>query len=229
MGAEKRGALIVLEGLDRSGKSSQCHRLVEFLKGTGLKVEAWRFPDRTTAIGSSISAYLGGGAELDDRAVHLLFSANRWEKRLQMERKLMAGTTLVVDRYSYSGVAFSAAKGLDLEWCKAPEVGLPAADLVLYLDISPEEAAVRGGYGDERYEQLDFQKKVALQYKGLQGKRWKIVDARQSFDQVHELMRETCVKTVSNCLNGCHHLSWLWTGRLTIAHCFITNSFFLHR
>ena len=35
-----------------------------------------------------------------------------------MESKLKSGTTLVVDRYSYSGVAFSAAKGLDIEWCK---------------------------------------------------------------------------------------------------------------
>jgi thymidylate kinase len=35
-----------------------------------------------------------------------------------MESKLKAGTTLVIDRYSYSGVAFSAAKGLDLGWCK---------------------------------------------------------------------------------------------------------------
>ena len=35
-----------------------------------------------------------------------------------MESKLLSGTTLVVDRYSYSGVAFSAAKGLDIEWCK---------------------------------------------------------------------------------------------------------------
>lgn len=35
-----------------------------------------------------------------------------------METKLKAGTTLIVDRYSYSGVAFSSAKGLDIEWCK---------------------------------------------------------------------------------------------------------------
>lgn len=35
-----------------------------------------------------------------------------------MESKLKAGTTLVIDRYSYSGVAFSVAKGLDLDWCK---------------------------------------------------------------------------------------------------------------
>lgn len=35
-----------------------------------------------------------------------------------MEAKLKAGVNLIVDRYSYSGVAFSAAKGLDIEWCK---------------------------------------------------------------------------------------------------------------
>ena len=35
-----------------------------------------------------------------------------------MESKLRGGTTLIVDRYSFSGVAFSAAKGLDLTWCK---------------------------------------------------------------------------------------------------------------
>ncbi|KAK8669632.1 hypothetical protein V6N13_107057 [Hibiscus sabdariffa] len=92
-----------------------------------------------------------------------------------MESKLKAGTTLIVDRYSYSGVAFSSAKGLDFEWCKAPEIGLIAPDLVLYLDIPPEKAAERGGYGDERYEQLEFQKKVARHYKLLEDSSWKIM------------------------------------------------------
>lgn len=41
-----------------------------------------------------------------------------------MEDKLRGGTTLIVDRYSYSGVAFSSAKGLDTEWCKVIS-GLP--------------------------------------------------------------------------------------------------------
>ena len=78
-----------------------------------------------------------------------------------MEATLKLGTSLIVDRYSYSGVAFSTAKGLDLSWCKAPEVGLPTPDLVLYLDITLEIATERGDYGEERYEQLDFQKKIA--------------------------------------------------------------------
>jgi dTMP kinase len=76
-----RGALIVLEGLDRSGKSSQCARLLSFLEGTGRATEGWRFPDRDTSVGKMISAYLANESQLDDRTIHLLFSANRWEKR----------------------------------------------------------------------------------------------------------------------------------------------------
>lgn len=42
--------------------------------------------------------------------------------RSLMETKLKTGTTLIVDRYSYSGVAFSSAKGLDIEWCKVKDL-----------------------------------------------------------------------------------------------------------
>ena len=66
----------------------------------------------------------------------------------------------MVDRYAYSGVAFTAAKGapgLDRAWCMAPDVGLPAPDAVFFLNLTVEQAAARGGYGEERYEKADFQ------------------------------------------------------------------------
>ncbi|GMQ10005.1 hypothetical protein CsSME_00053182 [Camellia sinensis var. sinensis] len=116
--SDSRGALIVLEGLDRSGKTLQSRKLISYLEGLSYSVESWRFPDRNTGVGQMISSYLANKSELDDHAIHLLFSANRWEKRSLMENKLRSGTTLIVDRYSFSGVAFSSAKGLDIEWCK---------------------------------------------------------------------------------------------------------------
>lgn len=76
-----RGSLIVLEVLDRSGKTSQCGNLLAYLQGKGFSVEAWQFPDRSTSVGKMISAYLANESQLDDRTIHLLFSANRWEKR----------------------------------------------------------------------------------------------------------------------------------------------------
>ncbi|GAA0140119.1 nucleotide kinase [Lithospermum erythrorhizon] len=200
--SESRGALIVLEGLDRCGKTSQSTRLVNYLNGIGHSVESWRFPDRNTGVGQMISSYLSNKSQLDDRAIHLLFSANRWEKRSLMEDELKRGTTLIVDRYSYSGVAFSSAKGLDIEWCKAPDIGLLAPDLVIYLDISPEEAAKRGGYGGERYEQREFQKKVALFYQKLQDPTWKIIDAKLEVEDVEKLIRDMVLDCILTCKKG---------------------------
>lgn len=79
--SNSRGALIVLEGLDRSGKSSQSSRMISYLEGLGVSAELWRFPDRSTCVGQMISSYLANQSELDDHTIHLLFSANRWEKR----------------------------------------------------------------------------------------------------------------------------------------------------
>ena len=76
-----RGALVVLEGLDRSGKTSQSCELLSHLQSVGFSTELWRFPDRNTAVGKMISAYLSNQSHLDDHTIHLLFSANRWEKR----------------------------------------------------------------------------------------------------------------------------------------------------
>ncbi|XP_071706954.1 thymidylate kinase-like [Rutidosis leptorrhynchoides] len=204
-----RGALIVLEGLDRSGKTSQSVRLRSYLDSLGYAVESWRFPDRDTVVGKMISSYLLNQSQLDDHTIHLLFSANRWEKRSLMEAKLKSGTSLIVDRYSYSGVAFSSVKGLDIEWCKAPEVGLLAPDLVVYLDIPPEKAAERGGYGGERYEQLEFQKNVAQYYKMLSDASWKIIDASLPIEDVEKQLKEVVLDCVMSCQKG-KLVSQLW-------------------
>jgi len=90
----------------------------------------------------------------------LRFCQNRWEFAAEIEHILSSGTTIVCDRYAYSSVAYSCAKGLDMEQCKLGDVGLPAPDVVIVLVIDPEEAARRGSqYGNERYENIEFQKK----------------------------------------------------------------------
>ena len=63
---------------------------------------------------------------------------------------------------------------VDLQWCKAPEVGLPAPDVVLFMKLSPEAAALRGGYGEERYEKTEFQNKV--RYSGGSSWAWYFLD-----------------------------------------------------
>ena len=95
-----------------------------------------------------------------DQAVHLLFSMNRWESKTDMAEAMIAGINVVCDRYAYSGVAYSAAKGLDFDWCKNADQGLMQPDIVFYLNARVEETEKRGGFGEERFEKTDFQKKV---------------------------------------------------------------------
>eukprot|EP00882_Tetradesmus_deserticola_P016120 GHRQ01017196.1.p1 GENE.GHRQ01017196.1~~GHRQ01017196.1.p1 ORF type:complete len:140 (+),score=18.78 GHRQ01017196.1:209-628(+) len=77
-----RGAFILFEGVDRCGKSTQTSLLTKALQDKGVAVESWNFPDRkNTVTGPAIHEYLTGKEDHNDQTIHLLFSANRWEKR----------------------------------------------------------------------------------------------------------------------------------------------------
>ncbi|XP_075935465.1 thymidylate kinase [Anarhichas minor] len=208
----KRGALIVLEGVDKAGKTTQCNRLVQALQESGRPAEMMRFPDRTTTIGQLISAYLEKKSDLEDHTVHLLFSANRWELVPLMKKKLEQGITLVVDRYAFSGVAFTSAKpGFCLDWCMKPDVGLPKPDLVMFLQLSPAEAAHRGQFGEERYETSVFQRAVQQKFEQLRkdpSVNWQVIDASQSVEDVHENITTHSLYTVNTAQN--RPLGELW-------------------
>lgn len=76
---------------------------------------------------------------------------------------LDSGTTIVCDRYAHSGMVYSAAKGnpaLRLPWARAPDVGLPRPDRVVFLDLDEATARARGGWGDEVYENAEMQRQV---------------------------------------------------------------------
>ena len=68
-----------------------------------------------------------------------------------------------------------------MEWCKQADVGLPRPDKVLHLTLSSEAAAKRGGFGEERYEQTDMQKRVAANFDKLKESYWQV-----RIDVVHQ-------------------------------------------
>lgn len=157
-----RGLFIVFEGLDRSGKSTQVNLLVNLLNAVRIS-----FPDRNLPTGRIINNYLTSQDNLDDHAVHLLFSANRWERCKFILDTLNSGRHIVCDRYAYSGVAYTMSKGLNKQWCMMPDAGLPKPDLVFYMQAEPELLARRGNYGEERYEKIEFQKKVRMNFEEI--------------------------------------------------------------
>jgi dTMP kinase len=121
--------------------------------------------------------------------MHLLFSANRWELSSEIEAKLNAGITIILDRYIASGLAFSMAKGLGMDWSLAADKGLPSPDITFYLKMDPDHASTRGGYGAERYERLEFQRKVSTAYQTqvhCHHPPWVNIDASNSIEAIHK-------------------------------------------
>jgi dTMP kinase len=136
-----------------------------------------------------------------------------------MEEALKAGTTLVVDRYAFSGVAFSAAKcvpGMDRAWCAAADVGLPAPDAVLVLTLAEAEAEARGGFGGERYERREMQRAVRGEFKRMWGSggastTWHEVDAAGSVEEVAARVEAAAADAREKAAKGAP-LETLWTG-----------------
>ena len=142
---------------------------------------------------------------MEDHVIHLLFSANRWEAARQIQNDIAKGVTIVADRYYYSGVVYSSAKDnpeLTLEWARNPEVGLPQPDLCIFLDISPADAARRGGFGAEKYENSDMQTRVREMFNKLLSiaarEEIVVVAAGQLFQKVEQDVMEA----VRNCLKS---------------------------
>jgi dTMP kinase len=77
MTLKPRGTLIVFEGGDRCGKSTQVSALQSHLSSLKIPNTTLKFPDRTSSTGLVINSYLQKNTELSDEVVHLLFSANR--------------------------------------------------------------------------------------------------------------------------------------------------------
>lgn len=184
--AEKRGLFFVFEGLDRSGKSTQSKLLAKHLEESG-PVKWMCFPDRSTPAGGLIDLYLRNKIELSDEAIHRLFSANRWQATQSIIAALNEGTSIVCDRYAFSGVAYSSAKGLDLAWCKGPDRGLPLPDGVFFLHIDEKVGASRANFGDERYENAAMQAGVRAKFRLEEiraGVNWNDVDGAREISVI---------------------------------------------
>jgi len=179
------GLLIAFEGLDQSGKQTQAERLRDRLVDAGRLVRLLSFPAYDTAIGGEIERALRGDRQYGADVMQLLYVANRYEWKPQMERELARGTILVCDRYLASSVAYGEAQGLDRAWLLEMQRHLPQPDLTLLLDIDPGVSARRKTTDRDRYEQdLALLGRVRASYLGQVTDRWVQIDANRDRDMV---------------------------------------------
>jgi dTMP kinase len=187
-----RGLFVTLEGIDRSGKSTQAALLCRALGPVALAV---REPGGT-AVGEEIRSVLKDPAlSIGPEAEALLFAAARAELVREVIRPALdAGRVVVCDRYLDSSLAYQGAvRGLGVDAVReANELGtgglLP--DLTLLLLVPPAAAAVRAGQAD-RFEDegTAFQARVQAAYEELAAaapERWRRIDASRPPERVHE-------------------------------------------
>ncbi len=160
--------LIVLEGLDGAGKSTQVKQLKEYLLQRCGSLEYIHFPRYDAPVyGDLISRFLRGDFGANDQVhpqlVALLFAEDRHGAAPRMRAALEAGKTVLLDRYVYSNIAYQCAKlpaGEQRQqlrdWIFNTEYGifdLPKPDLNLFLDVPigfVEQSLTMHREGDDR-------------------------------------------------------------------------------
>jgi len=181
-----RGLLVVFEGLDQSGKQTQAERLRDRLVAAGRTVRLLSFPSYDTPIGAEIGRALKGERDYAADTMQLLYVANRFAWKPEIERELAVGTVVVCDRYLASSVAYGEAFGLDAGWLTEIQRYLPPADLTVLLDIDPQVSRSRKVTDRDKYERdLALLSRVRDSYlRQASAPRWLRLDAGRDRDAV---------------------------------------------
>lgn len=147
------GKLIVVEGLDGSGKATQTQKLYEYLIGLNQQALKITFPDYDSPASSLVKMYLNG--ELGDKpsdvnayAASSFYAVDRVASYLKSWKKgYESGKTILCDRYATSNIIYQMSKMPQNQWdsfmdwqydFEYDKLGLPAPDRVIYLDVEPE-------------------------------------------------------------------------------------------
>jgi dTMP kinase len=179
--------IIVIEGTDKAGKGSQSRMLAETLKASGKICVILDFPDYITPIGMEIKAFLEGKRDYPSEVKHLLFSANRWEKKKEIESMLENGTIIIMNRYWQSNLVYGVANGMDINWLLMLDMGLPKEDVVLLILVNPSISAKRAEIQDTFESDALLATNAHKNYlKFAKQYHWKVIDGSKSKEQVHQ-------------------------------------------
>ncbi|MDW0156584.1 MAG: dTMP kinase [Nitrososphaeraceae archaeon] len=179
-----KGKIIVFEGIDKAGKTTQAKLLEKKLGSKCVRID---FPDYSSPIGKEIKRFLDGKRNYPDEVKMILLSANRWEKKEEIEKMVSKGTTVIMNRYYQSNLVYGISKGLKLDWLLSLDKGLPKADLVIVIDIRPKTLVSRSKNVVDTFEKdMELIRRVKKNYRILANKfNWRTVEGEKSVDEVH--------------------------------------------
>lgn len=181
----KKGKLIVIDGTDGSGKSTQINLLMTALKSKGFKVKSIHFPEYDNFFGGFIGHCLTeqyyNFVQVHPKIVSVLYAADRWESSQKVKKWLDTGHVVILDRYVSANqihqggkIKSEAKRAAFIKWLDEMEYGvfkIPKPDLTIYLSLPVKiiqrlikernESSVRtyaGNKKDVHEVDLEFQK-----------------------------------------------------------------------
>jgi dTMP kinase len=184
----QKGKIIVIEGIDQAGKYTQSNLLQSNLLQSGNVCTIMDFPDYTTPIGQEIRAFLDSNRNYTLETEHLLMSANRWEKKNDIESLIESGTVIIMNRYYQSNLVYGVSNGLNLKWLLNLDKGLPKEDVVIILEVNPNTSYQRVPGNRDAFEtDRKLLTKVHKNYRKLARQfKWKVINGERVSGEVHD-------------------------------------------
>ena len=177
--------IITIEGVDRSGKSTQAAMLLKWMHIRGYTARLFEFPDYTTDVGREILYHLRSDST-DHTALHTLMARNRLE-RLQDIQEAVPASHIVMDRYCESNLVYGIANGLDRRWLASLDSMMPGSDMVILLDVDPARSFRRREDDDAFESDHNFIRRVAQIYRTeAEQNGWLVVDGDAEPGIIHD-------------------------------------------
>ncbi|HEY3355668.1 MAG TPA: dTMP kinase [Polyangia bacterium] len=190
------GKLIVLEGIDGSGTTTQARLLTEWLRRQGAGAHLTREPS-DGPVGRLIrEILLGSHAPVAGDTMALLFAGDRADHLArEMLPQLAAGVHVITDRYYHSSLAYQALEA-DRAWVEELNRRARRPDVTFLLDVAAAEAERRrtaAGRPEERYDRLETQRRIAENYRELKsrlpGEDYRVLDGARPVEAVQAELR----------------------------------------
>jgi dTMP kinase len=211
-----KGKLIVLEGGDSSGKTTQLNLLKERLEKDRVDILHMHFPKHGISFGKNVDAYLmgeyGNKREIPPEFIAMLYMTDFYESKWQMEKALEEGKTIILSRYFSSTLTYQVTLTPDekrdevRQWITDVSMRLPQPDLTLVLYVPIEysmklfnnddnaEEYKKGLKKDRHEDDLEFQKDFMKEYdKNIELLNWEKINCVSnnklfSIEEIHEMI-----------------------------------------
>jgi len=190
----KKGLLVVFEGLDGAGKTTQINLLKDWFEKNNKIVYNTKQPTDFYRKDKRVRNYLDKGIVPNMYSIALLAAADRtYQNEAEIKPILSKGINIISDRYLYSSLVFFKARGIEYEEIIRLNKNIEKPDVVIFLDVKPKKALERIKIRDGeniKFEEKDDNTFIQVRNNFLEvlPKDTLIIDSSKSIEEIHKII-----------------------------------------